>query len=265
MGRYLQLPDSFSARIRELAQQITAEEQTPFDKALAITRYLRENIVYETNISALPEGKDPLEWFLFDSQKGFCNYYASAEVLMLRSIGVPARLSVGFAEGEAIEGSDRFQVKYGDSHAWPEIYFPGYGWVEFEPTASQPMTSLLPDRVDTTSDENERQRDEGDESGFGLNNQLKLDLEGDELLTVEPKPFIPPTFIVLFSAALFCTVIGSWFYIRRRTKGPDFDISVMIEKFFVRRGIKVPDGSSFWLIAHVFHRFKEYFLKSDGC
>lgn len=75
-------------------------------------------------------------WVLMDHKQGFCNYYASAEVLLLRSIGIPARLAVGFARGELDDGA--YTVFRRDAHAWPEVYFPGIGWVEFEPTASEP-------------------------------------------------------------------------------------------------------------------------------
>jgi hypothetical protein len=75
-------------------------------------------------------------WVLKDHKQGFCNYYASAEVLLLRSIGIPARLAVGFARGELADGV--YTVFRRDAHAWPEVYFPGIGWVEFEPTASEP-------------------------------------------------------------------------------------------------------------------------------
>ncbi len=133
--RYLQVPDNVLAPIQSLARKVTAGKETPYDKAQAITNYLRANITYSTQVPPAPEGQDPVEWTLFDYKKGFCNYYASAEVLMLRSVGVPARLAVGFAEGEYVNGS--YVVRRRDAHAWPEVFFPGLGWVEFEPTTSQ--------------------------------------------------------------------------------------------------------------------------------
>jgi transglutaminase-like putative cysteine protease len=136
--RYLQLPEDFSPRISELASQITQELVTPYDKATAITRYLRREIEY---VNPLPEpppaGVDPIEWVLFDLKQGFCNYYASAEVLMLRSVGVPARMAVGFAEGAFDEEANVYIVRSLNAHAWPEVYFPGIGWTEFEPTGNQ--------------------------------------------------------------------------------------------------------------------------------
>ncbi len=145
---YLQTPDNFSPRIRELAQEIAAEAETPYDKALAITSYLRANIEYEAALPEPPSIAKALEWVLFDYKKGYCVYYATAEVLMLRSVGIPARLAVGFAQGsgsveEAPGGRvedftiTSYTVRKKNAHAWPEAYFPGIGWVEFEPTGNQ--------------------------------------------------------------------------------------------------------------------------------
>lgn len=137
-NRYLQLPDEFSPRISALANDITRELESPYDKAIAITRYLRREIEYSNPLpKSPPTDEDPLEWILFDLKKGFCNYYASAEVLMLRSVGIPARFAAGFAEGER-NNSGTYFVRSLDAHAWPEVFFPGIGWVEFEPTGNQP-------------------------------------------------------------------------------------------------------------------------------
>ena len=138
--RYLQIPENIAPQLSELAAQITAPYDTVYDKAQAITVYLREEIEYELEITGTaPENKDPLLWVLFDYKKGFCMYYASAETLMLRSIGIPARMAVGFAQGAVDEGKleEKYTVTYEDAHAWPEVYFPGIGWVEFEPTGNQ--------------------------------------------------------------------------------------------------------------------------------
>lgn len=133
--RYLEIPENIRPEIQALAEKITDGQETPYDKAAAITDYLRANLQYATDLPVPPQGRDPLLWVLFTYKKGFCNYYASAEVLMLRSIGIPARLAVGFAQGE--QRNDTYTVRKRDAHAWPEVYFPGVGWVEFEPTVSQ--------------------------------------------------------------------------------------------------------------------------------
>jgi hypothetical protein len=135
-ANYLQLPKTLSPEIVALAYQISDQAKTPYDKADAITRYLRSNITYSTTVNTPPPGQDSLDWFLFDSKTGFCNYYATAEVILLRSVGVPARMVVGFAQGE-FSAPNLYVVRELDEHAWPEVYFPGVGWVEFEPTGNQ--------------------------------------------------------------------------------------------------------------------------------
>jgi transglutaminase-like putative cysteine protease len=136
--RYLQLPPTITPRTRELARTITAGLDNPYDKAAAITDWLRTNIVYQEIIPARPANQESVDWFLFDLKKGFCNYYATSEVVLLRSLGIPARWSVGYAQGE-LDQNGVFVVRQREAHAWPEVFFPGYGWIEFEPTAAQPV------------------------------------------------------------------------------------------------------------------------------
>lgn len=135
LERYLDLPEDLPARIVALAVSISADAPAPYDKAEQITAYLRQNIVYDEIVPVLPPGANALERFLFDWQRGYCNYYASAQVVMLRAVGVPARLAVGYAQGE--RSGANYVVRSKDAHAWPEVYFPGIGWVEFEPTGNQ--------------------------------------------------------------------------------------------------------------------------------
>jgi transglutaminase-like putative cysteine protease len=140
--RYLQLPENFSSEVAGLAEEIAAGEDNPFEIANAITRYLRINIEYSRTLPPVPPGADPMEWFLFDEMRGFCNYYATAQALMLRSLGIPARIAVGFAEGNYDSQAQTYTIRRRDSHAWPEVFFPEYGWVIFEPTASIPAYIL---------------------------------------------------------------------------------------------------------------------------
>ncbi len=141
-NRYLEIPSDLAPEFKQLALQITSGMNDPYDKANAITLWLRDNIKYQETIPPIPVGQDPVAWFLFQLKQGFCNYYASAEVLLLRSIGIPARISVGYAQGTYDALSNQYVVHMSDAHAWPEVYFPGLGWVEFEPTVSQPARSL---------------------------------------------------------------------------------------------------------------------------
>lgn len=143
--RYLQLPDSVPFRVRDLALRITAAYENPYDKAEAIEAVLR-TYTYNQQVAAPPAGVDGVDYFLFESRQGYCDYYASAMVVMLRAVGVPARLVVGYTPGELLpnpndgpEQPDTYRILERNGHAWPEVYFPSYGWIQFEPTASEPL------------------------------------------------------------------------------------------------------------------------------
>jgi transglutaminase-like putative cysteine protease len=137
-ANYLHLPEDTTVRTKELAFHITEGYETNYDKALAITTWIRRNIEYSRETIPPPPDVERIDWFLFEYKVGFCNWYASAEVIMLRSVGIPARLAVGFARGDYEMEEGYYEVRGEDAHAWPEVYFPEYGWVEFEPTVNQP-------------------------------------------------------------------------------------------------------------------------------
>jgi transglutaminase-like putative cysteine protease len=135
-SRYLQLPKVFPERVHGLARDLTATPPTPYDRAVAIQDYLRREMRYSLEVGPPPYDRDVVEYFLFDSKEGFCDYYASAMVVLARSAGIPARLAVGYATGTFDPEKGEYTVLQSDAHAWPELYFPGIGWVEFEPTSS---------------------------------------------------------------------------------------------------------------------------------
>lgn len=134
--RYLALPDDVPARVLALARDLTATAATSFDRARAIEDYLRV-FPYTLDVSTPPSDRDVVDYFLFDLKKGYCDYYASAMVVLARAAGLPARLAVGYATGSYDMTEGHYVVTEADAHAWPEIYFPNYGWVRFEPTASR--------------------------------------------------------------------------------------------------------------------------------
>ena len=138
-------------RVLNLAQQIVndAGANNPYDQAKAIERWLRRNITYSESISAPPPNVDPVEWVLFDVQEGYCTYYATAMIVMLRHLGIPARLAAGFSQGDADAASGQYIVRERDAHTWVEVYFPGYGWIEFEPTAAEEPYSRDGDELTT--------------------------------------------------------------------------------------------------------------------
>ena len=140
--RYLQLPQDFPDSVRELAGNLTASSESPYDMAEAIREHL-VSLPYTLDVSLPPPGEDWVEHFLFVERRGFCHNFASAMVTMLRSLGVPARLVTGMAPGIQTNGDTTFEVQTRNYHAWPEVYFPRYGWVEFEPTPSGVQDSLV--------------------------------------------------------------------------------------------------------------------------
>ena len=136
--RYLQLPPTLPRRVPLLAREVAEEANTAYGRVVAIQSYLR-HIPYDRQIPTPPAGSDAVDWFLFENRRGYCDYYASAMVIMCRALGIPARLAHGYAPGEYDPASDSYRVRQLDAHAWPEVYFPAYGWIEFEPTSSQPV------------------------------------------------------------------------------------------------------------------------------
>jgi hypothetical protein len=135
--RYLQLPPTITDRTRELAAQLAAEQPSAFDVAQAVESYVRETIAYNEAIDPPPADQDVVDYVLFESQEGYCEYYASAMAVLLRAEGIPARVVGGYfpAPFEPTEGGHLFREK--NAHLWVEVFFPGYGWIPFEPTANR--------------------------------------------------------------------------------------------------------------------------------
>ena len=133
---YLQLPP-LDRRIVPFALQITARAETPYDKAAAIELYLRSKFGYTLNLTGKP-GDDPLAHFLFETRAGHCEYFASSMTVMLRTLGIPSREVNGFLPGEYNDLGGDYIVRASDAHSWVEVYFPGNGWVTFDPTPDGP-------------------------------------------------------------------------------------------------------------------------------
>lgn len=140
--RYLQVPANLSPKIVELAREATLGAENPFDVTQRLTDFLRGAYRYQSAVK-IPRNAEPLEWFLFSGKAGFCNYYASAEAIMLRSLGIPARFVAGYAGGRRSDDGSHYTLLARDSHAWVEVYFPGIGWVIFEPTPLLPSVTFM--------------------------------------------------------------------------------------------------------------------------
>jgi protein-glutamine gamma-glutamyltransferase len=135
---YLRLPPS-DPRIADLARQASGKAIGKYAQAQAVERYLRSHYHYSLELEGSPNNKDPLSAFLFDTRKGHCEYFASAMTIMLRCLGIPARLVNGFRAGEYNNIGSNWTVRQHDAHSWVEAYFAPYGWIEFDPTPSEPQ------------------------------------------------------------------------------------------------------------------------------
>lgn len=147
--QYLALPDSVPPRVLGLARDLTATAPTPYDRALAIETYLR-TIPYTLDLDAPPGSRDVVDYFLFDLRRGYCDYYATAMAVLARAAGLPARVAVGYVSGSYDASMGTYNVKEADAHSWTQIYFPRYGWVDFEPTSGR--AALGYDVPDTFAD-----------------------------------------------------------------------------------------------------------------
>ena len=235
--RYLQLPVDFSPRFADLAQMLIENLTTPYEKTVAITNYLRSELEYVDRMPLAPIDRDPIEWALFDQKQGFCNYYASAEVLMLRSLGIPARLAVGYAQGERenVGGRTQYTVRLRDAHAWPEVYFPGIGWVEFEPTANQdPLIRPLINTELSTEDQEHPIRPEDEIPTPEV--QEVPELSSNEFMAQEEaRNFVPS--LIFLAAGL--SLLAAFLFRRYRSEG-GLALPVLIEHGFAKLDIQPP-------------------------
>ncbi len=131
---YLDLPDDFPDSVRALAQEVTAGASSAYAASRMLQDWFRSEFTYDLDVGA---GHDEraMERFLFDIKRGYCEQFAGSFAAMARSLGIPARVAVGFTQGTA-DPSDPtlYRVRGENAHAWPEVFLGQYGWVKFEPT-----------------------------------------------------------------------------------------------------------------------------------
>ncbi|HEV2528000.1 MAG TPA: transglutaminase domain-containing protein [Thermomicrobiales bacterium] len=139
VDRYLQLPTTTTERTRQLANEVVnnAGADNPYDMAVAIQNDLRERILYTEDPPSPPSDQDAVDFVLFDSLEGYCEYYASAMTVMLRDQGIPSRVVTGFFPPDYDPTVNQYIYREANAHVWVEAYFPGYGWIPFEPTANR--------------------------------------------------------------------------------------------------------------------------------
>lgn len=139
--RYLQLPDSLPDRVSELARRITRAADNDYDRVRAIEGYMRDNYEYSIDSPVPPTGQDAVDHFLFETDVGFCEQFASATAVMLRSLGIPARVVAGYTPGDRNPFTGYYEVRSSDAHSWVEVWFPRFGWYEFDPTFDVPLAT----------------------------------------------------------------------------------------------------------------------------
>ncbi len=150
-ARYLQLPDSVPRRVFDLAEEIAADLDNPYDVAKAIETYLRQ-YNYNDQIPGPAPDQDAADYFLFEEKQGYCDYYATSMAVMLRTLGIPVRLVQGYATGEYDPLTGKYRLLEKDAHIWVEVFFPTYGWIQFEPTASEPVIERRSEEVTPPED-----------------------------------------------------------------------------------------------------------------
>lgn len=182
---YLQLPDSVDQAVYALAQEIAASAGNAFDRAGLLCLYLQENYPYSLVQSEPPLTRDFVSWFLFEERRGYCTSFASAFTVLARAIGLPARYIEGYAARPDSDGIAR--VTQQDGHAWAEIYFPGFGWLSFDPT---PGSGSVPDDggSDDAPSESMPEPDDRDASA-----SPPPDVTPSPTPTAEPTPSPSPT------------------------------------------------------------------------
>ncbi len=131
-------------RVKALAEQVSAHQTTTYDKVQSLIAWIGKHTRYSTDIPPLAPGQDTVDEFLFGNRTGFCEQISTSLAVMLRSIGIPAREAVGYVPGPYNPITDLYDVQAQDAHAWVQVWFPGYGWQSFDPTAVVPLANPSP-------------------------------------------------------------------------------------------------------------------------
>jgi len=262
--RYLQLPDRFSEKIRRLSKEITEDKPTNIEKVLAITNFLRNSYRYSDKVF-IPENHDPIEWFLLEGREGFCNYFASAETLMLRSVGIPARLVSGYSQGERDLESNKYFIYVLNRHAWVEVFFPNIGWIIFEPTPNQPQSEFFI-REGGNRREVPGTQDGSDFENYQLRRGIPIQSEIDEIDrnnnffnptgNNQTKRYLIWSGTALLSLMLLFTIIN-WFVIKEEKNIAPMILKTSLEKV----GKEIPEWIEKWDNYENLKTSEKYYLR----
>lgn len=197
---YTQIPDDLPKRVHELAEDITTSAENRYEQAKAIEQYFGANgFTYQTKGVDVPEeDEDYVDSFLFESRAGYCDNYSTSMVVLLRTLGIPARWAKGFTSGEEIEDSeinhadaedeDVYEVKNENAHSWVEVYFPSTGWVPFEPTQGFSNLADFHEEGEESIDdfeEDEADQIEEEEREEALEDEAEMELDKENSLENE--------------------------------------------------------------------------------
>ncbi|OOR12182.1 protease [Bacillus cereus] len=182
MTKYTQLPESLPQRVKDLAVNLTNDKDNRYDKVLAIENYFTDNsFVYETmNVLYPAKNQDYVDQFLFDTKSGYCNNFSTSMIVLLRSAGIPARWVKGFTEGTlentlaSAEGENVYTIANNNAHSWVEVYFPGYGWIPFEPTKGFTNPYNFTNNTPASTSQNNEVNNSNNEPIHQRNNEAKL-------------------------------------------------------------------------------------------
>lgn len=256
---YLGLPDDLPSSIGQLTEEIISNENNRYDKVRAVERYLNSSeFTYDTSNIAVPErGEDYVEQFLFDTQRGYCDNFSTSMAVMLRTADIPTRWVKGFTKGtESQAGEDNtvYEVTSANAHSWVEVYFPGTGWVPFEPTRgfSSEFDYSQQQNTEENSDTTENEQEQQEEEQQNTDEEEQQQNEEDTAAAASSSgiPFWP-------FAAGGAAALGALLYIFRFT---------LIKKVMLLRFRHVRDAATFTSAFHSLLRLLRFagFNRRDG-
>jgi hypothetical protein len=141
VARYTQVPADLSPQVVALAHAITDSAPTTYDKVIAVQDWLKASARYNLAIPPDPPGTNPVDEFLFHRRQGYCEHFSTAMIMLLRAVGIPSRFAVGFDSGARNPFTGYFEVRESDAHSWVEVFYPGIGWIEYDPTHDVPQAN----------------------------------------------------------------------------------------------------------------------------
>jgi transglutaminase-like putative cysteine protease len=272
LDRYTQLPETLPERVKVLAVEITEDKDNWYDKAKAIEQYFAEEaFVYDQFDVPVPEeGQDYVDQFLFETQRGYCDNFSTSMVVMMRSLGIPARWVKGYTEGEYQSRLDAdtmlYEVSNNNAHSWVEVFFPEVGWVPFEPTAGfsnnvsyeddleQPETDETP--IPETPEQEEQNKPLQPEKEVTTSGEEEFSLEQ---LWTDTKTFFKENWgkmlvglaLLLVLVAVLYGIRRRWlpyfliFYYRRKNEEHIFSSAyISLMKQLERYGLKMEEGQT---------------------